>query len=197
MSSGEGVSKQNGIIGSPSVGVVLGLPAHCLVFPDKTFLFVQSKCFLRLRKDRVMANSEGSAKTDKSSPRPTRDEEGEGRFMSELRCPSPCSCDWEISTLRSMDWFSWGVFWQCGLWSRLCSGPPPMAVSAGTPALSGFSGESSEAREYCDPFEVVEVLPLCSDAASDTESSSERLGGCFITFDEKLVPRVNTGRLCF
>lgn len=103
MSSGEGVSKQNGIIGSTSVGVVLGLPAHCLVFPDKIFLFVQSKCFLRLRKDRVMANSEGSAKTDKSSPRPTRDEEGEGRFMSELRCPSPCSCDWEISTLRSIE----------------------------------------------------------------------------------------------
>lgn len=58
---------------------------------------------------------------------------------------------------------------------------------------SGFAGESSKPREYCDPFEVAEVLSL----HSVSESSLERLSGWFKALAAKLVPRVDTGLLCF
>lgn len=60
--------------------------------------------------------------------------------------------------------------------------PPSEVLSANTPALSGFAGERSEAREYCDPYMVVEVSSLRSEAKCDKESSSERPGGCFSAF---------------
>lgn len=59
-------------------------------------------------------------------------------------------------------------------------------------ASSGFSGESSKPREYCDPFEVAEVLSLCSVAAR----RSEKLGGFFKALAAKFVPRGKTGSLC-
>lgn len=65
------------------------------------------------------------------------------------------------------------------------------------PASSGFAGESRKPREYCDPFEVAEVLPLCSVATQGAASNSERQGVCFKALAAKFVPRADTGMLCF
>lgn len=77
MSSGDGVSKLNGLMVGPSADVILNLPTCCFILLVNNFLLIR----LQLRKDSVRANSEGLAKTE-ASPRFTGDEEGDGRLMS-------------------------------------------------------------------------------------------------------------------
>lgn len=79
MSSGDGVSKQNGTMAGSSVDTILTLPKQqcCFILAVNNFLLV---C-LRLRKDSVRANSEGLAETE-SILRFTGDEEGDRRLMS-------------------------------------------------------------------------------------------------------------------
>lgn len=68
---------------------------------------------------------------------------------------------------------------------------PSVSLCVDVPGSSGFAGESSKPREYCDLFEVAEVLPLCSVSARGAASNLERLGGCCKAFAAKFVPRVD------
>lgn len=121
-----------------------------------------------------MANTDGFANTEATGG----GEVGEGRSCSKRRGHFPSDC--AISVLKSIICIGLGVLelWWCSLWLRRLV-PPSVVLSAKTPALSGFAGKRSEVREYSDPFEVVEVLPLCADSKCDKESISEEAGGCF------------------
>jgi len=117
---------------------------------------------------------------EESSPTSTEfGEDGERRLSSKWQGPAPS--DWAMSALKSIVCFSLGdlMFWGYGLRSSLHLVPPSFVLSVKTAALSGFAGKRSE---YCDPFEVVEVLLLCLDANCDKESSPEMPGGCFSAF---------------